>query len=49
VTEKIFNEQSVRNIEKDIASLDDIFALTNEWDVQAAEKKYATLHPREQL
>ncbi len=41
VTKTIWAEKSVASIEKDIASLHDVFSLTNEFEVQEAEKKYA--------
>jgi len=43
VTQKIRLNNSVANIEKEIASLDDVFNLTNEFEVQQAEKKYLSM------
>lgn len=40
ITSVIKREESVCSIENDIASLHDIFSLTNEFDSQEAEKKY---------
>lgn len=40
VTRNIRQNNSVAHIESEIASLDDIFHLTNEYEVQQAEKKY---------
>ncbi len=42
ITQKIKQEESVYPIENDIASLDVIFSLTNEFEAQQAEKKYLT-------
>lgn len=44
ITKVIKQEESVLSIEKEIASLDDIFSLTNEFEVQEAEKKYSYVH-----
>jgi phosphoenolpyruvate phosphomutase len=40
VTRSIQKQESVAHIEHQIASLDDVFHLTNEFEVQAAELKY---------
>jgi phosphoenolpyruvate phosphomutase len=41
ITKIIKQEESTLSVEKEIASLDDIFSLTNEFEVQKAEKKYS--------
>jgi phosphoenolpyruvate phosphomutase len=40
VTRQIMSDHSVGAIEKNIATLPEVFKLTNEYEVQAAEKKY---------
>lgn len=40
ITQKIWAEQSIASVEQEIATLHDVFLLTNEFDVQEAEKKY---------
>jgi len=40
ITQAICHGESVASIESEIATLDDIFQLTNEFEVQEAEKKY---------
>lgn len=41
ITQVIKAEESVISIENEIASLHDVFSLTNEFEAQAVEKKYA--------
>ncbi|MFB4361289.1 phosphoenolpyruvate mutase [Pantoea sp. BS_8] len=43
VTQKIRLSNSVAHIEREIATLDDVFQLTNEYEVQQAEKKYLSI------
>lgn len=43
ITQKIRLNNSVANIENEIASLADVFQLTNEYEVQQAEKKYLSI------
>ncbi|AGO55979.1 phosphoenolpyruvate mutase [Serratia plymuthica] len=43
ITRNIRQHNSVAQIEREIASLDDVFKLTNEYEVQLAEQKYLTL------
>ncbi|AWK89871.1 phosphoenolpyruvate mutase (plasmid) [Azospirillum thermophilum] len=40
ITRKIHRQQAVADVEHEIASLDDVFFLTNEFEVQEAERKY---------
>lgn len=40
VTRKIYAQESVSQVEAEIATLDDVFHLTNEYEVQRAELKY---------
>jgi len=40
ITRKIRDQETVSQIEHEIASLDDVFRLTNEFEVQEAERKY---------
>ncbi|UQY44050.1 phosphoenolpyruvate mutase [Erwinia sp. PK3-005] len=43
ITQKIRLNNSVAHIEREIATLDDVFQLTNEYEVQQAEKKYLSI------
>lgn len=43
ITKKIRLNNSVAHIEREIATLDDVFQLTNEYEVQQAEKKYLSI------
>ena len=43
ITQNIRRHNSVAQVEREIASLDDVFKLTNEYEVQLAEQKYLTL------